>query len=161
MLIIPVRQLSKGKRNPYHLLIQFTGKTAQGTKEDQNKAILAYLDGNQLLYNNMSNDFKKSIATAREWSGLTREKIAEYAEIEVRHLDRVLKGEVQKTETVIRVLLAMRLPPMVTIHLLQVAPCPWSLSAKKHAVYNWAIYSMDGCDVKEIMERLEELGYPL
>lgn len=153
--------LNREKDTPYQLSFQYRRKIANASEEEQNKEILAYLNDSQKQLSKLPNDYVDAVAAVREWSGLSRERIAEDAGIEVRHLDRVLKGKVKKTETIVRVLLAMKLPPMITIDLLQKAPCPWSLSTKEHAIYYWAINSMEGCDVKEIVKRLEDLGYPL
>ena len=139
----------------------FNKKASKVSEEKQYKLQKEYWQEGVELYQSLTQDYTTSIKTAREWSDLTREEIAENADIEIRHLDRVLKGQVKKTETFIRVFLAMKLPPMVTTKLLELAPCEWTLSNPKHAMYNWAINSMEGSDLEEIKERLEALGYPL
>jgi len=152
--------LNREKNTPYRLVFQYNKELTRASEEERKEAIVGYLNESHQLLKEMSLDYVSSIARAREWSGFTREMIAENADMDVRTLDRVLTGEVKKIETILRALLAMKLPPEVIKHLLKISPNGWSFTDQKNIAYNWAIDSFVGYDAEEIFQKLQEIGYP-
>ena len=114
------------------------------------------------IFDNLPNNFGKALKMLRKRKRYTQELLAEKASVSIKTIGD-LEGNKRKPslETVMALVIALELPPMISIHMVGLAGYNLLTSTTKAKAYNFLIFYCSGRDIKKCNEILRiKFGLP-
>ena len=153
--------LFREKDSPYVLELKFNEQYLKQSGKEKEEVLQEALEDGRKLVLRLTNDFATSMRLAKDWSGMTYEEIADKVNLDKRQVRRIFHGEGTKTNTLVAILLAMKLPVEVSLKLMELSPCPLRFSNQEHCIFYHALITLRGYDMDVIRKKLDKLGATL
>ena len=153
--------LFREKDSPYVLELKFNEQYLKQSGKEKEEILQKDLEDGRKLFLRLTNDFAASMKLAKDWSGMTYEEIADKVNLDERQVRRIFHGEGTKTNTLVAILLAMKLPAMVSLKLMELSSCPLRYNNQEHCIFHYALTTLRGYDMDTIRKKLDKLGATL
>ena len=153
--------LFREKDSPYVLELKFNEQYLKQSGKEKEEILQEDLEDGRKLFLRLTNDFAASMKLAKDWSGMTYEEIADKVNLDERQVRRIFHGEGTKTNTLVAILLAMKLPVEVSLKLMELSSCPLRYINQEHCIFHYALTTLRGYDMDTIRKKLDKLGATL
>lgn len=114
------------------------------------------------IFNNLPNNFGQALKMLRKRKCYTQEELAEKSLVSVRTIGDLERNKRNPDlETVMALVIALELPPMISMHMIHLAGYNLTTSTPKAIAYNFLIFYCTGRDIKKCNEILKiKFGLP-
>ena len=114
------------------------------------------------IFNNLPNNFGQALKMLRKRKCYTQEELAEKSLVSVRTIGDLERNKRNPDlETVMALVIALVLPPMISMHMIHLAGYNLTTSTPKAIAYNFLIFYCTGRDIKKCNEILKiKFGLP-
>lgn len=150
--------LNKDIPTPYEFELKLPDKIKDLSSEEKMHYIREQLQEEDKIFQSLTNDLKKSFEIVKEWRGATYQEIADALSMDLRNIQRIMKGESgRKIENIVSICLYLKLPYEISQHIIHVAGIGYRNETDRTG-YNYLLKYCFAKDMPEIRSIANHLG---
>lgn len=147
------RKIRKGKEPK----IKFDTTNITELNDENKKEFIETLDIQFKLLNSLNNDIAHNFKECKKYAGVTNQVVADESGLTLRTIERISSGRRVEKYTIIRICLAMHLPPPVTYHFLDITNNKLNTNVEEDRWYSFIISHCYLQSVEVIITKLNQL----
>ena len=142
--------------------IQFSETANKENRDVIEEMISEYKKDVVDIFNNLPNNFGQALKMLRNMKGDTQQQLAEKSLVSIKTIGELERNKRKPSlETAMALVIALKLPPMISMHMIHLAGYNLLTSTPKAIAYNFLIFYCIGKDIKRCNEILRiKFGLP-
>lgn len=117
-----------------------------------------YMEWTMSIYDKLPTNYMKALEIVMKEVGITAVEIERKTGLNAKTVGRVLSGETCKLESLVTICFALRVPYIISEHIINCSPVSFTMTNSNHQWYRFALEYMYPKDFEEIQEFFDEKG---